>query len=65
MLKLGLYKHYKGKIVEVIGVGKHTENLEDLVIYKENKDFWIRPEKMFKEKVLYNNKMVLRFKYLK
>lgn len=64
-MKLGKYKHYKGKIVEVIGVGKHSETLEKFVIYKEGKNLWIRPEKMFTEKILLNNKMVSRFTYCK
>jgi len=58
---LGKYKHYNGKIVEVIGVGKHTETLERFVIYKEGKDIWLRPEKMFKGKVKVNGKTILRF----
>jgi len=65
MLKLGKYKHYKGKIVNVIGVGKHTETNENLVIYKEGKNFWIRPEKIFKEKVIVNEKKILRFTKIK
>ena len=64
-MKLGKYKHYKGKIVEVIGVCKHLETLEKLVIYKEGKNTWVRPEDMFKEKVIVNGKSVPRFKYLK
>lgn len=60
-MKLGNYKHYKGKIVEVIGVGKHTETNENLVIYKEGKNFWARPEKIFKEKVIVNGKKISRF----
>ena len=64
-MKSGKYKHYKGKIVEVIGVGKHSETLEKLVIYKEGKNIWVRPEKMFKGKVIVNKKSVPRFKYLK
>ncbi len=64
-MKLGKYKHYKGKIVEVIGVGKHSETLEKFVIYKEGENLWIRPEKMFTEKILLNNKMVSRFTYCK
>lgn len=64
-MKQGKYKHYKGKIVEVIGIGKHSETLEKLVIYKEGKNIWLRPEKMFREKVIVNGKSVPRFKYLK
>ena len=49
----------------MIGVGKHTETLDNFVIYKEGKNFWLRPEKMFKEKVIVNGKLIPRFKYLK
>jgi hypothetical protein len=34
MLKLGVYEHYKGKQYEVLGVARHSESLEDLVVYK-------------------------------
>lgn len=52
----GLYKHYKGKVYEVIGLAKHSETLENLVVYKatyqeEGKNLWVRPLKMFLEKV--------------
>ena len=62
MLRLGRYKHYKGKIVEVIGVCKHSETLEKLVIYKEGKNLWLRPEEMFKDKIIINGKKISRFK---
>ena len=71
-LKLGKYRHYKNILVKVIGVGKHSESLEDLVIYEKLEDFggfkkgslWVRPLKMIKEKVLVNGKKVPRFKFL-
>ena len=34
MIKIGFYKHYKGKMYFVSGVGKHSETLEDMVIYQ-------------------------------
>lgn len=54
---LGLYKHYKGNIYEVIGVAKHSETLEDMVVYKatyqkEGENLWVRPLKMFLETVI-------------
>lgn len=57
-IKLGIYKHFKtGNLYKVIGVGKHSETLEDLVFYEalyDNKmsKFWARPVKMFTEEVV-------------
>lgn len=33
-MELGLYKHYKGNMYEVLGVAKHSETLENMVVYK-------------------------------
>lgn len=72
-IKIGKYKHSKsGKEYEIIGVAKHSETLEDLVVYKalyESKDFgygalWVRPLEMFLEKVEIDGKQVPRFEYL-
>jgi len=71
-VKLGKYRHYKGKEVEVIGLAKHSETLEDMVVYMElayseefgDKALWVRPAKMFLEKVLVGGKEVERFEYL-
>ena len=72
-LKPGKYKHYKGKEYEVIGLARHGETLEKLVIYKavyDSKEFginalWARPKSMFLENVAINNKKIPRFKYVK
>lgn len=67
MIKLGKYRHYKGKEYEVIGVAKHSETLEELVIYRAlygNFDLWVRPVKMFLEKVEVDGGKVPRFQYL-
>ena len=66
MLKLGKYKHYKGKEYEVIGVAKHSETLEETVVYKAlygNHDLWVRPLKMFMEDVEIDGKKVPRFEF--
>ncbi len=71
-IKLGKYKHYKGGIVEVIGVASHSETLEEFVVYrclykcKTNGEgsLWVRPLKMFLEKVNVNNKNIPRFEYI-
>ena len=71
-LKPGKYQHYKGKFYEVIGIARHSENLEEFVVYKALYDdmkygknaMWIRPKKMFLEKIKANGKEVERFKYI-
>lgn len=67
-IKLGKYQHSKtGKFYEVIGVAKHSESLEEMVVYKalyKPYQIWVRPVKMFLEKVLLNGKKVPRFKFI-
>lgn len=71
-LKLGKYQHYKGKFYEVIGVARHSETLEELVVYRALYDspefgknaLWVRPKKMFLETVTVDGKKVSRFKYV-
>lgn len=52
MLKIGLYRHYKGKHYEVIGVARHSETGEELVVYRAlygERGLWVRPLAMFAE----------------
>jgi hypothetical protein len=71
-IKTGKYLHYKGKEYEVIGLAKHSETLEDLVVYKalyNSEEFgenvlWVRPATMFLEKVLIEGREISRFEYL-
>jgi cyclomaltodextrinase / maltogenic alpha-amylase / neopullulanase len=68
-MKLGKYRHYKGNLYEVIAVAKHSETLEDYVVYKAlyktKTEYWIRPLKMFNEKIIVDNKLIPRFKFIK
>jgi len=58
-IKLGKYQHFKGEICEVIGIARHSETLEEMVVYQalgDSKKFgkntlWVRPKSMFLEKV--------------
>ena len=64
MLKVGKYKHYKGNEYEVIGVAKHSETLEELVVYRAiygEGQVWVRPLKMFLEEIEVNGKKIPRF----
>lgn len=68
-LSPGLFRHFKGKLYEVIGIARHSETLEELVVYKalyESPEFgtdalWVRPKRMFLEEVLVDGKLVPRF----
>ncbi len=65
-LELGLYKHYKGNLYEVIGIARHSESLEELVVYKatyqkEGENLWVRPLAMFIETVVIDGVEKKRF----
>lgn len=63
----GRYRHYKGKEYTVLGVARHSETLEDMVIYRAEygaRGIWVRPKDMFLETVSVNGETVFRFSYL-
>lgn len=60
----GRYRHYKGGEYEVLGIARHSESDEQLVVYRclyDNDSLWVRPLPMFVEKVLIEGKEVARF----
>ncbi|HBM45792.1 MAG: hypothetical protein UT05_C0002G0050 [Parcubacteria group bacterium GW2011_GWF2_38_76] len=66
-IKLGKYEHYKGKLYEVVGVARHSETLESMVVYRHLSDdggLWVRPAKMFEEMINIDGDVVPRFKYI-
>ena len=61
---LGLYRHYKGGEYEVIGVARHSETHEPLVVYRplyNDTGWWVRPHSMFFEDVLVDGALRPRF----
>ena len=55
LIPLGVYRHYKGKQYEVIGFAKHSETLEDMVIYKalySKRETWVRPLSIAKIRII-------------
>lgn len=51
-IKLGRYRHFKGKEYEVIGIAQHSETLEELVVYRplyQSGGLWVRPAAMWHE----------------
>ena len=68
-LQTGKYKHYKGKEYEVIGIAKHSETLEELVVYKalyqsEGENIWVRPLEMFLGEIENEGKKIKRFEFI-
>ena len=66
-IRKGRYRHYKGKDYQVIAIARHSETLEEMVVYRAlygKKQLWVRPAKMFGEKAVASGKKVPRFKFL-
>ena len=55
------YKHYKGNLYKIIALAKHSETLEDMIIYQSIKygAVWARPMNMLNDEV--DDKKTLRF----
>lgn len=71
-IKIGLYRHFKGDTYEVLGVARHSETLEELVIYQGsyyheefgNNPIFVRPLSDFLEKKDIDGKKVNRFEFI-
>lgn len=66
-LKLGRYRHYKGGEYTVIGIGRHSETLEDMVIYRAeygDGDIWVRPLDMWFDTVIKDGEKMQRFTFI-
>jgi len=62
---LGRYRHYKGGEYEVLGVVRHSETLEPLVLYRplyNDTGWWVRPHAMFFSTVTVGGREVERFR---
>ncbi|MBE7011915.1 MAG: DUF1653 domain-containing protein [Ruminococcaceae bacterium] len=60
----GIYKHYKGNKYKVLGIAKHSETLEEMVVYQAlygEMGIWVRPAFMWSEVVEVDGKTLLRF----
>jgi len=65
--KPGIYRHYKGNYYAYIGLAKHSETLEPMVMYRALYGvaaFWVRPLAMWNEEVEVDGKRVARFQYV-
>ena len=60
----GKYRHFKGGLYEVLGIARHSETQEELVVYRPlygDGGLWVRPRAMFLEAVLLNGVATPRF----
>ena len=67
-LHKGTYRHFKGKLYEIIDFVTHSETEEELVLYRPlygKFDLWVRPKAMFHEVVEINGKKLPRFEFIK
>ncbi|HWY87502.1 MAG TPA: DUF1653 domain-containing protein [Gemmataceae bacterium] len=63
----GRYRHYRGKEYSVLGVARHSETLEEFVVYRQeygDHGLWVRPRQMFLETVNVDGREVPRFQHL-
>ncbi|NLD52417.1 MAG: DUF1653 domain-containing protein [Clostridiales bacterium] len=67
MLKPGYYRHFKGGLYQLVGIARHSETLEQMVVYRapgEEGGLWARPLVMWEEQVLHEGQLQPRFKWL-
>ena len=67
-LNKGIYRHFKGKLYEVIDFVTHSETEEELVLYRPlygKFDLWVRPKAVFQDVVEINGEKLLRFEFIK
>jgi hypothetical protein len=63
----GQYRHYKGNMYRVIGVARHSETDEELVVYEPlygAGGLWVRPRAIFLECVTVEGRTLPRFEYV-
>ncbi len=66
-IKTGRYRHFKGNMYEVIGTAKHSETLEEMVVYRAlygEGELWVRPASMWNETIERDGKVYKRFEYV-
>jgi hypothetical protein len=67
-VKTGRYRHFKGNEYTVLGVARHSETQEEMVVYRQeygDRSLWVRPLAMFQEMVTVEGKEVPRFQLLR
>ncbi len=66
-MQLGLYKHYKGNPYNLMGVARHSESLEEMVVYQAmygDYRLWVRPKELFFGTLMVDGQEVPRFTFV-
>lgn len=66
-IRPGRYRHYKGPEYTVLGVARHSETEEELVVYRQeygDHGLWVRPRAMFVETVEVDGRTEPRFRFV-
>lgn len=66
-MQTGRYRHYKGQEYLVLGVARHSETEEELVVYRADygeRGLWVRPKGMFLETVVVDGREIPRFEFV-
>ncbi len=67
MIKQGLYRHFKGGMYRMLYTARHSETLEEMVVYQAlygEMGIWVRPAAMWAEVVVHEGKEQPRFAYI-
>lgn len=65
--KPGRYRHFKGNEYQLLYIAKHSETLEELVVYRAlygEGGIWVRPAAMWNQTVIHEGESVPRFTYI-
>ena len=63
----GRYRHFKGNEYEVLGMARHSETEEEMVVYRAlygERGLWVRPAAMWDEQIERDGRTVRRFTYI-
>ncbi|MDD5793074.1 MAG: DUF1653 domain-containing protein [Erysipelotrichaceae bacterium] len=66
-IRIGKYRHFKGNEYQVLYLAKHSETLQEMVVYQAlygEKGIWVRPASMWNEDVIRDGKTLKRFTYI-
>ena len=66
-IKPGIYRHFKGNMYKVLYTAKHSETMEDMVVYQAlygDMGIWVRPRAMFCEEIVRDGRTIVRFEFV-